>query len=70
MCTMTMTKRMASRDRNHPAARDFRPRSELSATQRRRVRRVRQSVRAGEYENDLKLEVAVARLLEKLLSEM
>ena len=69
MCTMTMTRRMAKRDHERGAARDFRARPELSAAQRRRVRRVRESIRAGDYENALKLAVTVDRVLEKLRSE-
>ena len=68
MCTMTMTRGMTSRNTNRTAApRDVRPRGELSTAQRRKVRRVREAIRSGEYENDLKLEVTVDRLLEKLI---
>jgi hypothetical protein len=70
MCTMTMTKRMTSSSTGRQpreATRDLRPPSELSAAQRRKVRRVRESIRTGEYENALKLAVTVDRLLDAVL---
>ena len=71
MCTMTMTKRMTSTGgrRLRGPARDVRPGGgELSAAQRRKVRRVRESIRTGEYENALKLAVTADRLLDVLLA--
>jgi hypothetical protein len=64
MCTMTMmepkARPMGNREHPRPSVR----RSDgLTPAQRRRVRHVRTAIRAGEYENELKLEVAVDRLL-------
>ena len=72
MCTMTMTKPMTRSGRNsrqpREAPRDLRPGGDLSAAQRRKVRRVRESIRSGEYENALKLAVTTDRLLDVLLT--
>ena len=70
MCTMTMTREMGSRNTNRTAAaRDVRQRGELSPAQRRKVRRVREAIQSAQYENELKLEVTVDRLLERLRSD-
>jgi hypothetical protein len=75
MCTMTMTKpgsRKMSMPSERPMPRPIELRRHrddgLSSAQRRRVKRVRAALRSGEYENALKLEVTVDRLLDVLNS--
>ena len=74
MCTMTMTKpgsRKESRPSERPMPRPVESRRAedgLSSAQRRRVKRVRAALGSGEYENALKLEVTVDRLLDVLLA--
>jgi hypothetical protein len=56
-------------ERPMPRPRDARRRDDgLSAAQRRRVRRVRDALRTGDYENSLKLDVTADRLLDVLLT--
>ena len=75
MCTLAMprpnrTNPTPTRERPMPRPFDgHRRRDALRTQQRRKVRRVRAAIRAGEYENALKLEVAVDRLLERLIWE-
>jgi hypothetical protein len=75
MCTIAMPRRNKTNPtpnptRERPMPRPFDDRRDaLTTRQRRKVRRVRAAIRAGEYENALKLEVAVDRLLERLIWE-
>ena len=74
MCTATMSRpptrtKTTSAERPTPRSRDGRRRDDgLCAAQRRRVQRVRAALRAGDYENALKLDVTADRLLDVLLT--
>lgn len=75
MCTIATPRRNKTSPtpiREHPMPRPSddrgRRRDALTARQRQKVGRVRAAIRAGEYENALKLEVAADRLLDVLLN--